>query len=39
MQLKKECLLFYLQDMNGQNAVKGGMSTLLFDGYERTECN
>ena len=39
MQLREECLLFYLMDMKGQNAVNGGMSTLLFDGYERTECS
>ena len=34
MQLREECLLFYLQDMNGQNAVKGGMSTPLSEGNE-----
>ena len=37
MKSKKECLLFYLKDMKGQNEVKEGMSTLLFEGYERTE--
>lgn len=39
MQYSEECLLFYLKDMKGQYTVKGETSTILLEGYERTECN